>query len=500
MNAREEKTPASRSPRRANPVYTFLTSMKVGVILLLILTAACVLGTMLPQNQPAELYLKHYGESLGGLYLRLGLTHLFSSWWFNSLAGLLGLSLLMCAWRRFKVLLRAQRPEVKVTLERLEAMKAHARFSASISGKEAERRLADWLRRDGYQVLEEDSSGATCILGRKGSLSQWGTLLVHVSLLVILLGAMYGNIPSIRGIWQTRSYSAEATLAENQRFTVRRPKAQPFAVELMKAERELSPEGMPTAFRSRVRIWEDGRPVKEGLIEMNKPVYHKGVSITMSQYFEPQAEPEADLRLLVKAPGASVQEIPIPLLGSAEGMTVDMMRTITPLPAKGWNVFAHSLFPAALEKDGRVALGENGRPREPRPGEEVVPVLSVFVVENPGKEGMRGWKPVGFVGPGREVDYKGVSFILREGLNVGKKSATGAVLSLHRDPGIPAVYLGFGLLMLGVTLAFYVSQKTVRLRLWEEKGQAKVAAGVRSRGGLAWAETELERLRAALKG
>jgi len=489
MDRQTQEQPSRQQPRKGNAIYRFLSSMKVGVVLLLIVTGACVLGTMLPQNQPAELYLKHYGEVFGRLFLRLGLTHTFSSWWFNSLAALLAASLLTCSWRRLRLLLRAHRPKAAVSLAHLQAMKAHSRFSSSFSSEETARRLADWMQRRGYRVLREDSSAATCLFAQKGRLAEWGVLIVHISLLVILLGALYGNSPTLPGLWRTRAYNAEANLMEGEKFTVRLPQRTPFQVELMEAEREMSPGGVVKDYRSRIRIWEAGRPVESGLIEMNRPVYHQGVSMTMAQYREPRPE----LQLLVEAAKQEPERIPIPLIAGPEGLGVDMMATITRLRANGWRVFVHDVLGAALEENGQVALAADGRPREPQQEEEVVPALSVFVVENPDEEGMRNWQRVGYVGPAAAVDYKGVKFRLHN------RSRAGAVLSLHKDPGIPIVYGGFALLMLGVMLAFYIGQRIVRIRLWEEKGQARVAVGVRSRGGLAWAETELERLRSALK-
>lgn len=494
----EEMAAAGAARRKTNPIYAFLTSMKVGVILLLILTAACVLGTMVPQNQPVEVYLEHYGKVFGGFFLRTGLSHVFSSWWFNTLAGVFGLSLLMCSWRRLKAQLRQAQPEVQSTLERLKAMKSFTQFTMPLSGEETEQRLSGWLKKVGYRVHKESAGSAVCLLARKGSISQWGTLLVHVSLLIILVGALYGNMPSIGGLWESRLYNAEAPLKEGEKFTVALPESKPFQIELIKAEREMSPEGMPTAFRSQVRVWQDGKTVKEGLIEMNRPVYYQGVSMTMSQYFAPEAEAGGtDLKLLVKAPGAAEQEVPIPLVDGPEGLAVDMMSSITTVQANGWTVFAHSLFEAPLEGSGLVALGPNGKPRAAAAGEKTAPALSVFVVEDP-KQGMSGWKPVGYVGPQAELDYKGVKFRLKVSASAGGSAPAGAVLSLRRDPGVPIVYLGFGVLMVGVMLAFYISQRTVRARLWTEKSQTKVALGVRSRGGLAWAEAELEKVRAAL--
>ena len=501
MNVNEIQNPSSSTPkRRRNPVYSFLTSMKAGVILLLVFTLACILGTIVPQGEPPELYREHFGTFFGNFFINTGLANVFGSWWFNFLAVVIGISMSLCSWRRLHGLMRASEPQVEVSRERIEQMKAHATFVVALGRTAAVERTAQELRKRGYGARRQNSPEAVSFFAVKGRLADWGTFAVHISLLIIMIGAIYGNMPSIRGVWQGRSYSADAPLMAGERFTVTPPKTPSFEIELEKSQAETDALGMPTAYRSWVRVYENGKEVKSGLIEMNRPVYYQGVSMTMSQYLPPHGgEFEPDLRLLVKIPGAKPQEIPIPLIDSPEGFAIDMMSTITVVPAKGWKVFTHSFFAAALDKNGAVALGEDGKPREVQENEAAVPALSVFVVENPSPENLQGWERVGYVGPAAEVDYKGVKFILEDRTTAKPgKSVAGAVLSLHKDPGIPILYVGFTILTLGVTLAFYISHRTLRVRLWEEKGRTWIAAGVRSRGGLAWAETELERLRSGL--
>ncbi|KUK12165.1 MAG: ResB protein required for cytochrome c biosynthesis-like protein [Moorella sp. 60_41] len=76
--------------------------MKAAFLLLLCLGAAASAGTFIPQGQPPSFYYARYGEAAGNFLLLLSLDQVYRSWWFLTLAALLGLSLLLCSLRRWK--------------------------------------------------------------------------------------------------------------------------------------------------------------------------------------------------------------------------------------------------------------------------------------------------------------------------------------------------------------------------------------------------------------
>ena len=66
-----------------------LTSIRLTVFLLLILAAVAVIGTVVPQDQPANQYLEFYGAGWGGLLWWGGFTRVYFSPWFLVPLGLL---------------------------------------------------------------------------------------------------------------------------------------------------------------------------------------------------------------------------------------------------------------------------------------------------------------------------------------------------------------------------------------------------------------------------
>lgn len=85
-----------------------LASVRFAVLVVVVLALACVAGTVIPQGADAIAYLRTHPESEGRFALldAIGLTHVFTSWWFLGLMGVLGASIVACSSKRFMALFR----------------------------------------------------------------------------------------------------------------------------------------------------------------------------------------------------------------------------------------------------------------------------------------------------------------------------------------------------------------------------------------------------------
>lgn len=99
-------------------VWSFFSSVKVGVWLIVIALVASMVGTLFPQQQfippnaesrdPAVYYEAQFGI-IGKIYYQLGFHEMYSSWWYLLLLGLIGVSLVICSLDRFIPLYKALR-------------------------------------------------------------------------------------------------------------------------------------------------------------------------------------------------------------------------------------------------------------------------------------------------------------------------------------------------------------------------------------------------------
>ncbi len=85
--------------------------MQFAIGLLLVLTAACTVGSVITQGQSYEAYAKLYGERWAGAIMALQLDDLFHSWWFILLSAFLCLNLLLCNLIRMPSIIRIMKRE-----------------------------------------------------------------------------------------------------------------------------------------------------------------------------------------------------------------------------------------------------------------------------------------------------------------------------------------------------------------------------------------------------
>src|SRR5690625_206199 len=99
-------------------VWSFFSSVKVGVLLIILAMIASMIGTIFPQEMyippnapnrdPTVFYEDQYGI-FGLIFYQLGFHNLYSSWWYMVLIALIGVSLVICSLDRFVPLFKALR-------------------------------------------------------------------------------------------------------------------------------------------------------------------------------------------------------------------------------------------------------------------------------------------------------------------------------------------------------------------------------------------------------
>lgn len=85
-----------------------LASVKFAVSVVLLITVACIVGTVLPQGAEVARFLARYPEAQArmDLFGTLGLTHIYSAGWFLGLLCVLAASVTVCGSRRFATIRR----------------------------------------------------------------------------------------------------------------------------------------------------------------------------------------------------------------------------------------------------------------------------------------------------------------------------------------------------------------------------------------------------------
>lgn len=170
-----------------------LGNLKLAIILLLTLALLSGLGTVIEQNQNTSFYETNYPNSApiigfinANLILSFGLNNIYQAWWFICLVILLAISLFSCTLNR-------QIPSLKMarlwqfytktqSLNKVGFISKLEKVSLS--------KLAFKLKQDNYYVIQR----ADVLYAYKGLLGKIGPIIVHLSLILILFGALLGNL------------------------------------------------------------------------------------------------------------------------------------------------------------------------------------------------------------------------------------------------------------------------------------------------------------------
>lgn len=178
-------------------IWSFFSSVKVGVWLIVITLAASAIGTIFPQEMyitpgiaPAEYYKQEYGF-LGQLYYQLGFNNLYGSLWYMMLIASIGISLVICSLDRVIPLYKALK---KQGVKRHPSFLKRQRLYGTGTPQDGDlERLQMNLKKRNYNVKVEDGN----VLAEKGRFSRWGPYVNHIGLIIFLFGAMLRFLPSM---------------------------------------------------------------------------------------------------------------------------------------------------------------------------------------------------------------------------------------------------------------------------------------------------------------
>lgn len=170
-----------------------LTSMRVALLLLLLVALGAIPGSLIPQSGTDATKVADFvknNPTLGDVYDKLGLFHVYSSVWFSAVYILLFVSLIGCivprTWQ-FVGQLRSRPPGAPKRLTRLPAYTTWRTEAEPEQIREAALAL---LKKKRFRAhLTGDN-----VAGEKGYLREVGNLAFHIALIVMLTAFAWGQL------------------------------------------------------------------------------------------------------------------------------------------------------------------------------------------------------------------------------------------------------------------------------------------------------------------
>jgi cytochrome c biogenesis protein len=426
------------SAKTKNPVWAFFASVHLALVLIGLLASTSIIGTVIQQNKPPEHYTEVWGASGAAAIKTLALDDMYNSVWFLLLLAAFSLNLTVCSIDRLPGVIRLVRKD-NLHTEPAQLLKMKMQHKAWSSGtlEAAQSQAADYLGRKGWKAASRQKEDGVLLFAQKGAWTRCGVYVVHVSILIILLGAVIGSPTVAKKFLKNSQFSFKggvslpetASTGRIFSFADESEISLGFTVRCDFFDIHFYDNGMPKDYLSGLTILEQGKEVLSTTIEVNKPLKYKGVTFYQSSYSE--------------------MDTPIiHLKNLSTGKT-----TVFPVNPQKLDV-THSW----QEESGQGMLRIQGV----RSGSDGSTEISLWLMDPLGPPSMF------------TAQYNRQVIVERPGakyeLKIGSHYATG--LQVAKDPGVWWVYSGCGLMLLGLYAAFFMSHRKVWAYIREENGGA----------------------------
>ncbi|MFC2011247.1 cytochrome c biogenesis protein ResB [Chloroflexota bacterium] len=216
------------------------------------------------------------------------LHEILSSWSFLTVVALLLLNTMACSITRISNLLnKASRERESLDATHLARLKNRAELQTQKPLADVISTIKATLRRSGYRVVANPDNQAS-LFAEKGKLGEWGSIVFHLSFLLILLGVIYSGMTRYMGLMVLTEGQTFTEQSQDYLIATRVPflgeKHQGFQVRLDNFQPTYYKGKTGTDYVAYLVVLENGREVKEKQLRVNQPLTYKGTTFLLEHY------------------------------------------------------------------------------------------------------------------------------------------------------------------------------------------------------------------------
>jgi cytochrome c biogenesis protein len=399
-------------------IYQKLTSPKLTVVIFLVLAAASVVGTLMPQGLSEAELQRHYGQRAIWFLTTFGLNDLYHAGWFRFLLLFLCANLVVCTIERLPKTLKVyRRREEQVDPGKLAKCSLNCQFISNLPQNETEAWLISIISEE-FGILQRlDGVDHLAGVAENGRWSPLMVYVVHLGVLLVLCGSLVGSLFGFKGFMNIlEGESTNEVMLEGSDRGLNLP----FQVRCDKFDVSYYDNGMPREFRSDLTLIRDGKEVTKRVLRVNDPLTYDGITFYQASY------------------GAILNDAEVELTDRESGA----VRWVI-IPFRKWVD-----IPGTRDRAQILRFEENFRHLGP---------AMVLLISQAGGEPSGSLILIEKDFHGNRVENYNVKV-----LHATRIPFTG--LQVKRDPGVWLVWLGFALMLVGIGLTYYVGHR--RLWLW----------------------------------
>jgi cytochrome c biogenesis protein len=416
-------------------VWDFFCSLKLTLSLLISLALTSIIGTILPQGSLPPEYVASISAMKLQIYGKLGFFDMYHSWWFITLLYVFSLNLISCSIKRLPHVFKFISEPMLVLGESMKnsfSQKKEIIFSGSVEN--AKGKLTEFLGKEFSTPSITEHNGEYHLFSQKTVWSRLGVYVVHLSILVIFVGAIIGSLFGFKGFTNIAEGTGVSSIAGRNGA----PIPLGFEVFCEKFSLTLYNTGAPKEFRSTLTILENGKPVpgySKVKVIVNEPLTYKGFTFYQSSYGQASEGSEHFFSMKPRSGGAAEK------FAIREGAAMSL-KDGTSFRLLESTQEIRQFMPGFSGPAARIEVTFKGK----------TPQTFISLKNYPEMNAQRGDDII--------FNYEGTNARMFTGLQVAK------------DPGVEVVWVGCALMCLGLYIAFFMSHK----RIWVivSKGHARM--------------------------
>jgi cytochrome c biogenesis protein len=420
-------------------IWDIFASVKTAIVLFGLIASTSIIGTIIEQNAEPEknlMVLKRIvGEELAPTAYRvldaLGFMDMYHSWWFVTLLVLFALNLIVCSLERLPRVLKIMREPIKPLDSPEKRFPIMATVTVNARPEEIREDVLKAIRGMGFKPENRPlDRGGFQFYADKGAWSRLGVYITHLSILIIMVGAVIGIFLGFKGFLNL----PEGFVSDVAYSRTGQPHKLGFSIKCEDFDVEFyGMSNAPKDYRSRLAVIKNGRVVMRKTIEVNDPLKFEGYTFYQSSY---GMVPGAEGYAILKVTGPT---------GQTETVYKKVGETFV-IPGTDIEGKITDFSPA-------IAFDNQGNPYT---YSDMMNNPAIYVeFKEGGKEKYSGWILRRFPSTWQLPDGNRVEFIDYWGVQY-----TG--LQVRKDPGVWIVYLGCIVMAFGLYVAFFMSHR----KLW----------------------------------